>query len=530
MGLRVKIFLPIFLASIIPAAYLTAVWIPRWRSGVEAIYQESEKRHLDSVAEGLVPLLLGNQLDGIYGTLDALLKKNGNWLEIRLFDSKGRVLYPLAVGRLSKGHEADELRILSREIQYLGSRLGKLEVKVDLTRQLNGISKWCSNLLTMLLIVTLLFLLSTVVVLEQMVRKPIRSLSEAAKRLADGDYHEPLPQPKNDEVGVLIKSFAAMRDALGSHAERLSRANKQLERLNETLEQRVQDRTAELNEKNFEVRQAYDDLKTAQGRLLQQDKLASIGQLAAGVAHEINNPMAFITSNLGALDEYAGTIHRFCTFLLDMVGKNSSEAELGLLRDEMEREDVESILEDLGPLIAESKEGADRVRRIVLDLKDFARAEESGFELTDLNECIRVTVNMVGNEIKYVADLDLQLHEIQKISCSRHQINQVLVNLLVNAGQAIETHGVIAVTSRQEDEQIILTVSDTGRGMTEEISRRVFDPFFTTKKVGEGTGLGLSISYGIIKKHGGEITVASEPGKGTIFTVRLPMNGGAVLS
>ena len=564
MGLRSKIFLPIFLASIILGSYITAVWTPRWRSGVEAIYRESEKRHLESVAEGLVPLLLGNQLDGIYGTLDALLKKNESWVDIQLYDPRGRLSYPLAAGVLPTRHDADEIRVLSQEIRYLNSSLGKLDVKVDLTKQLSGIVKWCSELLTMLFVVMLLFLVSTVAVLEQLVRKPIRSLSEASKRLADGDYTESLPRPKKDEVGVLINSFAAMRDAIGSHAERLFTANEQLhleivvrtqaeemlqiqaaeleeevverqmvqeslqrqtvklERLNETLEQRVQERTAELNEKNAEVQQAYDDLKTAQGRLLQQDKLASIGQLAAGVAHEINNPMGFITSNLGALKDYAETMTQFFSFLQAMIDKNAGEEDRRLLDQEIETQDIMSILEDIGPLIAESKEGADRVRRIVLDLKDFARAEESGFELTDLNECIRVTVNMVGNELKYVADLDLQLHEIKQICCSRHQINQVLVNLLINAGQAMETRGTITVTSRQEDEEIILTVSDTGCGMTEDICKRIFDPFFTTKKVGAGTGLGLSISYGLIKKHGGDISVESRPGEGATFTIRLP--------
>ena len=295
MGLRSKIFLPIFLASIILGSYITAVWTPRWRSGVEAIYRESEKRHLESVAEGLVPLLLGNQLDGIYGTLDALLKKNESWVDIQLYDPRGRLSYPLAAGVLPTRHDADEIRVLSQEIRYLNSSLGKLDVKVDLTKQLSGIGKWCSELLTMLFVVMLLFLVSTVAVLEQLVRKPIRSLSEASKRLADGDYTESLPRPKKDEVGVLINSFAAMRDAIGSHAERLFTANEQLhleivvrtqaeemlqiqaaeleeevverqmvqeslqrqtvklERLNETLEQRVQERTAELNEKNAEV-------------------------------------------------------------------------------------------------------------------------------------------------------------------------------------------------------------------------------------------------------------------------------------
>ncbi len=523
MGLRTKIFLPLLLASILLGSYITVIWIPRWRSGVEVIYQESEKRHLESVAEGLVPFLLGNQLDGIYGTLDALLKKNTSWVDIQLFDEQGRMLYPLAARVLPKGHESHAIRILSQKIQYLSSGLGKLYVKVDLTEQLNEISTWCANLLIMFSVVTLIFLLSTFAVLEHLVRKPLRSLSDASKRLADGDYNEALPPPKKDEVGILINSFAAMRDAISSHAQRLSAANKELEKANETLEQRVQERTAELHEKNIEVQKAYDELKTAQNQLLQQDKLASIGQLAAGVAHEINNPMGFISSNLGAMEEYAETLVQFYSFIQEMVEKNASEEDLILLKEEIDKQDIVSILEDIGPLIAESKEGATRVRRIVLDLKDFARAEESGNELTDLNECVRATVNMVSNEIKYVADLDLQLREIQKINCSRHQINQVLVNLLVNAGQAIETHGTITVTSRQDYDQIYLTVSDTGRGMNEETRKRIFDPFFTTKKLGEGTGLGLSISYGIIKKHGGEISVESEPGKGTTFTVSLPI-------
>jgi two-component system, NtrC family, sensor kinase len=524
MGLRTKIFLPLFLASIILTSYITTVWIPRWRSGVEAIYQESEKRHLESVAEGLVPLLLGNQLDGIYGTLDALLDKNKNWVDIEVFDPVGRVLYPLDIKPLPKDHSSHVIRILSQDISYLSTKLGKITVKVDLTRQLSGISTWCSNLLTMLMTVTLFFLLSTLLILEHLVRKPLRALSDASKRLADGNYNEPLPSPKKDEVGILISSFAAMRDAIGSHAERLSSANKELEQLNETLEQRVHERTTQLNDKNAEVQKAYDDLKTAEGQLLQQDKLASIGQLAAGVAHEINNPMGFITSNLGTLEEYAETMNQFFLFTQGMMEKTSSEEELCLLQKEIERQDIRSILEDIGPLITESKEGAERVRRIVLDLKNFAREEESGFELTDVNECIRVTVNMVRNQLQQRADLHLQLNPLQQTSCCRQQINQVFVNLLVNAGQAIENHGTITVTSRQKDTQIILTISDTGRGMTEEIRKRIFDPFFTTQKVGAGTGLGLSISYGIIKKHDGEITVESEPGKGSTFTIRLPIH------
>jgi two-component system NtrC family sensor kinase len=175
-------------------------------------------------------------------------------------------------------------------------------------------------------------------------------------------------------------------------------------------------------------------------------------------------------------------------------------------------------------LIDESSEGADRVKRIVHDLKDFARMEDGNFELVDLNDCVRSTINIVRNEIKYVADLDLKLGEIPPVNCSRHQISQVIINLLVNAAHSIRNHGSIIVSTYRENGHVVLKVSDTGHGMPEEVRKRVFDPFFTTKEVGEGTGLGLSISYSIVKKHGGEITVESCEGEGSVFTVKLPLN------
>ena len=175
-------------------------------------------------------------------------------------------------------------------------------------------------------------------------------------------------------------------------------------------------------------------------------------------------------------------------------------------------------------MIAQSSEGADRVKQIVHDLKGFARTDDSSFELADLNDCVRSTVNIVRNEIKYVAELDLQLGDIPHISCSRNQLSQVIINLLVNAAHSIDSHGSITVTTRQVDDTVVLSVRDTGKGMTEEVRKRIFEPFFTTKGVGKGTGLGLSISYSIIKKHGGKILVESEPGRGTIFSVTLPIH------
>ncbi len=179
--------------------------------------------------------------------------------------------------------------------------------------------------------------------------------------------------------------------------------------------------------------------------------------------------------------------------------------------------------ENIPPLLRESLGGAERIKQIVLDLKGFARLDEGKMNQTDLNHCIKSTANIVCNAIREVADIELQLNEIPLVVCNPQQINQVIANLLVNASQAMDKHGVITVTSRQEGEEVVLSIRDTGRGMTEEVRKRIFEPFFTTRDVGEGTGLGLSTAYGIIKQHDGEITVESEPGRGTTCTIRLPI-------
>jgi two-component system NtrC family sensor kinase len=297
---------------------------------------------------------------------------------------------------------------------------------------------------------------------------------------------------------------------VSQRTEELSLKQQQLTKLNEELNYRIADEVAQ-NRKKDQI-------------LLHQDKMSSIGQLAARVAHEINNPLAFIASNLATLKGYVETLERFYSFLLGLVEKNCSGEELHMLREATLKQDITFILEDIGPLIDESSEGADRVKRIVHDLKDFARMEDGNFELVDLNDCVRSTINIVRNEIKYVADLDLKLGEIPPVNCSRHQISQVIINLLVNAAHSIRNHGSIIVSTYRENGHVVLKVSDTGHGMPEEVRKRVFDPFFTTKEVGEGTGLGLSISYSIVKKHGGEITVESGEGVGSAFTITLPIN------
>ncbi len=310
-------------------------------------------------------------------------------------------------------------------------------------------------------------------------------------------------------IDFIHKPFNPMllKVRLRSHLTR--RQQQQLKLMNMLLEQRVQE---ELN-KNRD-KDAY---------MLQQDKMACIGQLAAGVAHEINNPMGFIMSNLGTLKKYSDSFVQYFQFLEVMVDRFCC-AELKEQSLELRKKlDIEFVSQDIGNLVNESIEGACRVKQIVVDLKDFARIDESCIKEADLNQCIRSTINIVRNELKYVADLNLQLGELPPVYCNVQQINQVITNLLVNAVQAIDKHGLITVTTAFKDNNVILSVSDTGKGIQPEILKQIFDPFFTTKPVGKGTGLGLTITYDIVKKHHGEISVESVPGKGTTFTLSLPV-------
>lgn len=279
----------------------------------------------------------------------------------------------------------------------------------------------------------------------------------------------------------------------------------------------------ELTRKNLRLNEALAALKRSQAKVLHQEKMASIGQLAAGVAHEINNPIGFITSNLSTLGKYLSRLSGFLAVQSGCLAAGAPPEEVESVRQQQASLKIDYIVKDLEDLVRESLEGAERVRSIVADLKSFSRVDESEFKQADLNECLRSTINMVWNEIKYKATLKKELGVIPPTRCYPQQMNQVFMNLLVNAAHAIEHQGVITVRSLEEDGYICVSVADTGMGIPEANLNRIFEPFFTTKEVGKGTGLGLSITYDIVKKHNGEITVRSEPGKGTVFTVRIPV-------
>ncbi|MGY0633028.1 ATP-binding protein [Luteimonas sp. A478] len=271
-------------------------------------------------------------------------------------------------------------------------------------------------------------------------------------------------------------------------------------------------------------------MTAAQEKLLQSEKLASIGQLAAGVAHEINNPIGYVHSNFGSLQEYVSSLFA----LIDAYERALQAPDPAASRIEVEaareRLDIDFISRDLPQLLTESREGVERVTRIVRDLKDFSRADgEIGWKLTDLHVSLDSTLNIVWNELRYKARLEKQYGTLPMVECLPSEISQVFLNLLLNAGHAIEEQGTVTVRTGVVDENVWVEVVDSGAGIPESTLQRIFDPFFTTKPVGTGTGLGLSISYGIVAKHNGRIEVDSETGRGSCFRVVLPVKqpGGA---
>ncbi len=286
------------------------------------------------------------------------------------------------------------------------------------------------------------------------------------------------------------------------------------------------DQVKELLRANEELTQLNAKLSDAQDKLMQSEKLASIGQLAAGVAHEINNPIGFIFSNFGTLERYLDDLFQMLAAYEQAepaLAGTPVGAQLKALREKVE---LDFLKEDIPSLMTESKDGITRVRNIVQNLKDFSRVDTSQeWVLADLHHGISSTLNIVNNEIKYKADVVKQYGEIPDIECLPSELNQVFMNLLVNAAHAIQAErGTITIRTGTEADTVWVEVEDNGGGIAKENLGRIFDPFFTTKAVGKGTGLGLSLSYGIVKKHFGQIDVSSEVGVGTRFRVTLPVH------
>jgi signal transduction histidine kinase/CheY-like chemotaxis protein len=281
----------------------------------------------------------------------------------------------------------------------------------------------------------------------------------------------------------------------------------------------------ELKNNYHQLQSLYKEMQNTQAQLLQHAKLVSIGQLAAGVAHEINNPIAFVTSNTEILNNYIKTFRELFNDLNAYFAQNpNAQKYWNNLANE---NNLSLMMSDTEEILKESLEGLNRVREIVADLKSFSHTDEAEVQETDINHCIDVTLKMIWNELKYKCIVTKDYGQLPLLRCYARQLNQVFMNLLVNASQAmIGNQGEIKITTRCLNEAIQISIEDNGEGIPPEHIEKLYDPFFTTKPIGTGTGLGLSISYNIIKKHLGTIKVTSDGrGKGTTFTITLPFKG-----
>ncbi len=300
------------------------------------------------------------------------------------------------------------------------------------------------------------------------------------------------------------------------------RQKKAREKAEEALEQK----SRELFDSHQSLMTAYTKLKNQKAQLLHQEKLASIGQLSAGIAHEINNPVGYVKSNISSFSEYVNNFKECIELFESFVNKKDfSDSRVAEVAQVIKSMDLEYQFEDIDSLIVESTDGVDRVISIVNSLKNFARVDSVEKQDIDINECIRDTLHLVSSSLKYKADVDLKLGDVCAVSGRKGELSQVILNLVSNAADAIEGHGNITISTYMRETIVGVSIADDGVGISAVDLSRIFDPFFSTKEVGEGTGLGLSISHGIVRSHSGTLTATSEEGRGTTFTIELPKAG-----
>jgi signal transduction histidine kinase len=327
----------------------------------------------------------------------------------------------------------------------------------------------------------------------------------------------------SSEPGRVGEADLELLSAVANHvALALDRAEsfQTIEELSRGLEDKVRVRTEQLRTAHEELQAAYRELQATQMQLIQREKMASVGQLVAGVAHELNNPIGFVYSNVTTLEDF---VRRMRAMLEAYRAAPLSEADRGRLQAEWDSRKVDYALKYLDSMIQGIREGAERARKIVRDLRVFARTQDEVWQTVDLHEELESSLTLLNHLLKDRVQVHRKFGDLPDVECIRSQIDQVFLNLLANAAQAIEGPGAITIETRRDGPTAVIAIADTGSGIPPEIMGRLFDPFFTTKPVGEGTGLGLSISYEIVKKHGGEIRAESPAGGGAVFTVRIPL-------
>lgn len=339
--------------------------------------------------------------------------------------------------------------------------------------------------------------------LAKSISKPLSEMESTISKISKGDLSGRLEYTKYYEINKLVQAYNVMANTL--------------QKLYSSLEMQVQDRTKELNN-------AIKELQSTQAMMVHSEKMKSLGELVAGIMHEINNPINFIYGNMIHLSNYSNDLIKIIdeyTNYNDSL-KPEQKEDIEKLKEEI---DYEFLKSDMPDLIKSCKEGADRAKNIIQDLKSFSRMEEVAITDVDVAHEIDITLNILHNKLKNKAVIHKEyMDNIPKIEAFGGQLNQVFMNILDNAAGAIKETGDIWIRINTDNNNMIIQIEDNGSGMDDETVRKVFNPFFTTKPVGQGTGLGMSISYKIIKNHQGDIKVESQLNVGTKFTITLPIN------
>jgi signal transduction histidine kinase len=463
----------------------------------DSVKDSQAERVMASESENEFIRLTAEHLEEHFGSLQKIT--DSQQLDFKIGNARQFVqVAPLMLGDKRKGGLDFLVVVTIPEADFMGRITANTNVSVAMS--------------LFALILTILIGLLT----ARWIIQPILTLNDATKSFAAGNWDQTLPIERSDELGELAKSFNSM-------GEQVKKSFLALEEANATLEQKVKERTQELSV-------ALEELKASQAQLVQSKKMASLGQMVAGVAHEINTPLGYIKSNVEMTKDlftetedlvsiYDSLIH---LLMSEDVGEEELNSQLAVVTELSNEFRNNETFHETKELLKDIIYGLDQISELVVNLKDFSRLDQARVADINLNECLDSVLvighNVIGNKVQ----IEKQYTNIPMIQCSPSHINQVFLNIVTNAAQAMDKTGTIYLRTRADDENVYIEIEDTGKGIPEDVIAKIFDPFFTTKPIGEGTGLGLSICYQIIEQHNGEIKVASEVGKGTTFTISLP--------
>jgi signal transduction histidine kinase len=390
------------------------------------------------------------------------------------------------------------------------------------------------KLITSLLIITMILSLLFVIWLIRWIKLPIRRLEKGAKLVAEGDLSVQLDIISEDEIGNLTNSFNLMTKSLREVMEKskeqsdrlrmqwevLSDTNRELEKKSKSLEKQK----STIEKKNRDLRKTMEKLKSTQAQLINSEKMASLGQLTAGIAHEINNPINYISAGINPLKRDMAEINELFNRYRKISQNGYDENLLNDARQYSDEIESEYLFEEIQSLLHGIEEGATRTTEIIMGLRNFSRMDEDAMKTANINDGIDSTLMLLKNKLKNKVKIIKDYGQIQPIDCYPGKLNQVFMNIINNAADAIKDKGTITIRTSSEGGSVLVSIKDNGIGMPDKVRKKIFEPFFTTKDVGQGTGLGLSISFGIIEQHNGSISIKSAAGKGSEFIIRLPIN------